>query len=131
MPGRCGLSCRSAGAAAGGRVGFGGDGGGGLDALPLQRRALAITKATLGLKHPYTAAALGNLACTYRALERPGDALPLQLRALLANEEALGPNHPNTATALENLASTYRALSRPGDALPLEKRAAQIRQRLR
>ncbi|MFC9746836.1 tetratricopeptide repeat protein, partial [Streptomyces niveus] len=75
-------------------------------ALPLDRRALAITEGALGPDHPDTAIRLGNLANTLGELGRHGEALPLDQRVLAVTEGALGPDHPATAIRLGNLATT-------------------------
>ena len=90
--------------------------------MPLEERALAISEAVLGPDHPDTARCLGNLACTYRELGRPGDALPLAERALAVTEAALGPDHPSTALHRKILAAIYRANGRTADAAALKKR---------
>ncbi len=51
------------------------------NALPLVKRALAITEATRGPNHVSTLIRLGDLAATYRDLGRPADALPLEERS--------------------------------------------------
>ncbi|HTI26999.1 MAG TPA: FxSxx-COOH system tetratricopeptide repeat protein, partial [Kutzneria sp.] len=96
------------------------------DAELLQRRALAITEAALGLDHPDTAIRLNNLAGSLWELGRAADAEPLQRRALAITEGALGPDHPDTAMMLDSLAVSLRALGRAADAEPLQRRALAI-----
>jgi hypothetical protein len=86
-------------------------------------------QAKLGLDHPDVAAWLGNLAATYRDLERAADVLPLSERALAITQAALGPDQPDVAIRLENLAVTYRAPGATTNALFLEEQARQIRSR--
>ncbi|MFK0153966.1 FxSxx-COOH system tetratricopeptide repeat protein, partial [Streptomyces sp. NPDC090493] len=95
-------------------------------ALPLEERALAVTKTALGPDHPTTATRLNNLAAVLDDLGRYAEALPLAERALAVTEAALSPDHPTTATRLNNLASVVSNLGRHVEALPLKERALAI-----
>ena len=95
-------------------------------AANLFHEALAVATAVFGPDHPTVAAALANLASSYRDLGQATDAVPLETRALEITEAVLGPNHPTVATLLGNLAGSYRELGQAADAVPLETRALQI-----
>ncbi|MEV6018223.1 MULTISPECIES: FxSxx-COOH system tetratricopeptide repeat protein [unclassified Streptomyces] len=95
-------------------------------ALPLAKRALEITQATVGPRHPDTATCLNNLAITVGALGGHADAVSFAERALDITENALGPNHPTTAIRLSNLAAILDELGRHDEALHLAERALDI-----
>jgi len=100
-------------------------------ALPLLKRALAISEQARGPTHPDTAQSLNNLAELYRAQGQYAEAEPLFQRALAINERALGPTHPDTALSLNNLAVQYWAQGQYAEAEPLLQRALAIREQAR
>lgn len=71
------------------------------------RRALAISKAQLGDRHPNTAKSLNNLAGLCRSQGRYGEAEPLYVSALEIRRTELGDRHSSTASSLNNLAGLY------------------------
>ncbi len=77
------------------------------EAKPHLKRALEISKKTLGTNHPSMATSMNNLAELYRVKGNYKEAKPLYCRALEINEKALSPNHPDTATSLNDLALLY------------------------
>jgi CHAT domain-containing protein len=98
-------------------------------ALPLYRRALAISEKANGPEHPSTGTRLNNLAGLYQDMGQYALALPLYQRALAIAEKANGPEHPSTGTRLNNLAGLYRAMGQYALALPMYQRALAIAER--
>jgi CHAT domain-containing protein len=96
------------------------------EALPLLKRALAISEKSFGPEHPDTGASLNNLAYVYCGLGDYGKALPLLKRALVISEKSFGPEHPDTGNSLNSLAAAYRGLGDHGKAMPLDERALAI-----
>ncbi|MEL7358785.1 MAG: tetratricopeptide repeat protein, partial [Cyanobacteria bacterium J06560_6] len=90
-------------------------------------RALEISQAELGDRHPDTALSLNNLAELYRSQGRYGEAEPLYLEALGIRKAELGDRHPDTASSLNNLALLYSSQGRYGEAEPLYLEALGIR----
>ncbi|MEH2356403.1 tetratricopeptide repeat protein, partial [Nostoc sp.] len=78
-------------------------------AEPWYKLCKDIAKNRLGLKHPYVAASLNNLAELYHSIGRYSEAEPLHLQALELNKRLLGDNHPDVATSLNNLALLYES----------------------
>ena len=72
-------------------------------ALPLYTRALEISEAVLGPRHPDTAGSLNNLAMLHKDMGNHKAALPLLRRALEISEAVLGPRHPTTEGIITNL----------------------------
>jgi CHAT domain-containing protein/Tfp pilus assembly protein PilF len=97
-------------------------------AIPLAKRALAITEARLGPSHLEVATSLNNLAMLYLAKDEYERAEPLYQRALAIREAALGPKHPDVATSLNNLAMLYQEKGEYERAEPLHQRALGIRE---
>ena len=97
-----------------------------VEAEPLFQEALAIWKAELGDRHPYTATSLNNLAGLYCSQGRYVDAKPLFQEALTIRKAELGDRHPYTASSLNNLASLYRSQGRYVEAEPLHLEALAI-----
>ncbi|MEM6451906.1 MAG: tetratricopeptide repeat protein, partial [Cyanobacteria bacterium P01_D01_bin.105] len=96
------------------------------DAERYRLRALEISQAELGERHPYTASSLNNLAALYESQGRYGQAEPLLVQALEIRKAELGERHPYTASSLNNLAALYRAQGRYGEAEPLYVQALEI-----
>jgi tetratricopeptide (TPR) repeat protein len=92
----------------------------------LERRALAINEAKLGIDHPNVAACLNNLGRILEATNRPAAAEPLYRRALTINQKSYGSDHPTVAANLINLAGLLRDTNRPAEAEPLCRRALAI-----
>jgi CHAT domain-containing protein/tetratricopeptide (TPR) repeat protein len=95
-------------------------------ALPLYRRALAISEKAEGSEHPSIGKSLNNLALLFQDMGQYAQALPLSQRALAISEKAEGPDHPETGTRLNNLANLYRDMGQYAHALPLFQRALAI-----
>jgi hypothetical protein len=73
---------------------------------------LADRERILGVDHPDTLTARGNLAESYREAGRSGEAISLEQRVLADRERILGAEHPDTLAARDNLARSYRAADR-------------------
>lgn len=101
-------------------------------AEPLLRRALAITEAQLGPKHPDVATSLNSLAgllLTRRYELEEGqlsEAESLLRRALVIDEASIEPDAPNVARDLSNLAELMRITNRKQEAETLMRRALAI-----
>ncbi|KIL57567.1 hypothetical protein M378DRAFT_48403, partial [Amanita muscaria Koide BX008] len=74
----------------------------------LDSEALNARETTLGVDHPDTVSAMGNLAATYRNQGKWKEAESLEVKVMEASEEILGALHPDTLRAMGNLAATYR-----------------------
>jgi tetratricopeptide (TPR) repeat protein len=98
-------------------------------AIELQKEALSIREAKLGIDHPDVASSLNSLAALYGAQDDYAAAAPLLLRALAIREKALGPDDRRTAQSLNNLALLYAAQGRYADAEPLYQRAVAVFER--
>lgn len=66
----------------------------GAEALPLDREAFDLTRATLGAGHPETAGAMIGLADALLATGAAAEARPLLVEALRLQAATLGPDHP-------------------------------------
>jgi tetratricopeptide (TPR) repeat protein len=76
------------------------------EARRLYLRSLPILEKTIGLDHPATATALGNL-CVASSHSAWLDAKLLCARALSVREKVFGPNHPEVARSLSDLGLLY------------------------
>jgi hypothetical protein len=92
-----------------------------IDSEHLLVRSFEICLRILGVEHPDTLAAMGNLASTYRAQGRTGEAAALQEEVLEKCRRILGAEHPHTLTSMDNLASTCWAQGRTGEAAALQE----------
>ncbi|CCD99921.1 CHAT domain-containing tetratricopeptide repeat protein [Bradyrhizobium sp. STM 3809] len=96
------------------------------EAEPVDKRAISLYEAALGLDSVEIAPALNNLAALYQRQQRYAEAEPLFVRALAIREKALGGGHPDVGQALNNLATLYERQERHREAEPLFKRALVI-----
>jgi tetratricopeptide (TPR) repeat protein len=97
-----------------------------VEAVPLHRRALAISEKVLGPEHPRTTLVVNNLAETLTRLGQNGEAETLLRRSLHAREASLGPVHPEVGVTLTDLAGLYREEKRYSEAEPLYRRAQNL-----
>jgi tetratricopeptide (TPR) repeat protein len=74
-----------------------------VDAEPVIRRSLEISRQIYGEGHPRTARKMQILAGVLRDLGRPDEAEPLMREALEIFESILGPDHPRTQSARHDL----------------------------
>jgi len=95
-------------------------------AEPLHRRALAISEAGFGERHPNIAANLSNLAVLLEATNRLEEAESLHRRGLAIMESLFGEHHPNIANNLSNLAHLLMTANRLEEAESLHRRAVAI-----
>lgn len=92
----------------------------------LFRRALAISKATIGTAHPDYASCLNNLAGVMRAQGRYTEAEELYCQALTIVEASIGTSHHNYATHLNNLAGVMQDQGRYAEAEDVFRQALKI-----
>ena len=84
----------------------------------------------LGMEHPDTITAMGNIAVTYQCLGKYTEAEKLEIQVLDARNKILGVEHPNTIKALENLAAIYNNLERHTEAEKLNIQVLDARNRI-
>ena len=75
------------------------------EAEKLAVQVLDATNRILGVEHPDTIRAMGNLAITYQRLGKYTEAEKLVIPILDASNRILGVEHPDIITAMGNLAS--------------------------
>ncbi|KAJ7791562.1 hypothetical protein B0H13DRAFT_2689848 [Mycena leptocephala] len=80
------------------------------EAKEFELAALEKRKQVLGVDHPDTLWAMGNLAATYNHLGKFQQAEELEVVVLEKRKQVLGDGHPDTLRAMGNLASTYQKL---------------------
>ena len=96
------------------------------EAEPLLRRALEITTASFGERHPAVARGLNNLGQLLKDTNRLEEAERLLRRALEISEAHFGEQHPTVAICLNNLATLLHDTNRFEEAEPLLRRALEI-----
>ncbi|KAF8633078.1 hypothetical protein AX15_001526 [Amanita polypyramis BW_CC] len=77
------------------------------EAEKLYMHGIEVTKAKLGVEHPYTLTIMNNLAYTYKHQGRWDEAEELQVHVMEARKTKLGADHPDTLVTMHSLASTY------------------------
>jgi tetratricopeptide (TPR) repeat protein len=97
-------------------------------AQDMAERQLALNEQFEGPHHPYTAAALGNVAFSLQSQGKLSEAQPMYERALAIRERVHGPHHPNVATCLSNLGSLHLAQKDHRRAKAAFERALAIRE---
>ncbi len=85
---------------------------------------------TLGVDHPTSLAARGNLAVAYRAAGRPAEALPLLERTVADCKRIIGPDHPETLSSRNLLALVYQDIGLVAEAVELFERTVADCERL-
>ena len=80
----------------------------------------------LGVEHPDTILAMGNLAMSYQSLGKFPDTEMLQIKVLNLRKKLLGEEHPDTFTTINHLTVTYESLGRYADAEKLQIQALDI-----
>jgi tetratricopeptide (TPR) repeat protein len=100
--------------------------GDGAKAKALYKRALVITKKTLGPDHPQVAVCLSNLAHYYLSVGDYCSAEPLLKKSLEIRERFLGSEHPDISINLYNQAMSYAAQNRFAEAHDLMYRAQRL-----
>lgn len=92
------------------------------EAEPLMRRALEISEASYGPKHPDVAVILNNLAQLLQATNRLGKAEPLMRRVvciLIRITHSTGYSHPQLKLAFGNYVSLLQASSHSAEVTAL------------
>ena len=82
------------------------------EAEKMEIQVLDARKRILGVEHPDTISAMGNLASTYCDLGKFTEAEKLEIQVLDARKKILGEGHPDTILAMGNLAFTYHNLGK-------------------
>jgi tetratricopeptide (TPR) repeat protein/CHAT domain-containing protein len=81
-----------------------------VEAVPIARRACALSQAEAGPNHPFTALSLECLGVLLKEMsDLPGARHCLE-RVLAIREKVLGPEHPHTAGTLTGLGALLRSL---------------------
>ena len=100
------------------------------EAETLENRVLDTRNQILGVEHPDTIRAIGNLATTYHSLGKYTEAEKLEMQVLEASNRILGVEHPDTIKAMANLAATYQKLGKYTEAEKLEIQVLDARNRI-
>lgn len=100
------------------------------EALPIAQKSIEIYREQLGVRHPFIAKKLINLALLYKNLQRFRDAESIYKEALSIHRSHLGDGHPEVALALNSLAVVYEYIGRYSDAEPLYQQALEINKKV-
>jgi tetratricopeptide (TPR) repeat protein len=95
----------------------------------LLRQALQMRRATLGVDHPLSNYALGDLVYFLAQRERYQEALPLAREHLEVAKRLFGPENPRTADVMVTYADALRGAGRLDEALALTRAALELRKR--
>jgi tetratricopeptide (TPR) repeat protein len=90
------------------------------EAETLQIKVLDERNKVLGVGHPDTILAMGELAATYSNIGKYKEAEKLEIQVLDARKRILGVGHPHTIRAMGKLAVTYYDLGQYTDSEKLE-----------
>ena len=96
----------------------------------LQIKVLDTRNEILGVEHPETIGAMGNLATTYYFLGKYTKAEKMQMEVLDASNRILGEEHPETIYAMGHLAATYQNLGKYTEAENLEMQVLDVSSRI-
>ena len=96
----------------------------------LREQVRRYRETTLGLEHPDTLRAMGNLAESYRCQGNYAEAEPLHTQSLEISRRVLGPEHPIRLNSMNNLALLFKQQARYVDAERLLTECLQIQRRL-
>ena len=100
------------------------------EAETLQIEVLDTRSRILGVKHPDTIHAMGNLAKTFESLGKYGEAEKLEIQVLDGMTRILGVEHPDTIRAMANLGATYYSLGKYTEAEKLDIQVLDARKRI-
>ena len=89
----------------------------------IEAQGLEARKRILGVEHPDTILAMGNIASTYRDIGKYTEAEELEIQVLDAMKRIHEVEHPETVRAMANLGVTYRVLGKYTES---EKLAIQV-----
>ena len=92
-------------------------------AMPLQRRALAIRRRTLGEFHPDALESLGNLGDLLDQDGKLGEAESVDREAVEKRQRVLGKDDPGTLSSLNNLGGVLQDEGKPEQAEPYYREA--------
>jgi tetratricopeptide (TPR) repeat protein len=95
------------------------------DALAAEERAIALTRAALGDRHPNLARMMNTLAVLYREEDRYEES-EATLRHVLAIQEEIDPTSTDLAATLMNLGNVLGKLDRDAEATPAYQRSIAI-----
>jgi len=99
------------------------------EAETLEIKVLDTRNRILGVEHPDTIYAMGNLAKTYGSLGKHTEAEKLKIQILDTRNRILGVEHPLTIHAMGNLARTYHSLGKYAEAEKLKIQVLDARNR--
>ena len=99
-------------------------------ALPLEERALEMSRAALGPEHPVLADSLNNLGVLHRALGNLERSEPLLRESLAMRRRVLGNEDQDVAVTLVELGRALVDTGRSNDAEPLFREALEIRRKV-
>ena len=97
------------------------------EAENLGYKVLNTRSRILGVEHPETIRAKGNLAETYKKLGRYTEAEELEMQVLEVRNRICGVDHTDTINAMANIAATYRKLGKYTEAKKLETKVLNAR----
>jgi tetratricopeptide (TPR) repeat protein len=95
-------------------------------AISFKEVVLSTVTSVFGPDAQETAAALDNLALTYKYFARYTEAEPLVRRAIEIDEKTLGKDHPDVARDYNDLAALFERQGKYAEAEPLYRRAIEI-----
>ena len=90
------------------------------------RKALALRKKALGLKHPDTLTCMANLGQMLRRQGKWEDAVIMHRKALMLRKKALGHEHPDTLVSLDYLSGALTTIGDYKAAEEMCQRALEI-----
>ena len=100
------------------------------EAEKLGNKVLDERNGILGVEHPDTIDAIGNLASTYYKLGKYTEAEKLEMQVLDARNRTLGVEHPHTILAMANLAAISQNLGKYTKAEKLQMQVLGARNRI-
>ena len=99
-------------------------------AMPLQQRALAIRRRTLGEYAPDTLESLTSLGALLDEQGKPAEAEPYDREALEKSRRIRGDDDPGTLSALNNLGGALQDEGKPREAEPYYRESVERRRRV-
>ncbi len=101
-----------------------------LEAEPIEREALALSRAVAGDLHPLVLDCTNNLALVMRNLQRHEEALELSLEAVEMTRSLFGDESIRMAVALNNLGALYKKQRKLDEAEEVHREALRIRRQI-
>jgi CHAT domain-containing protein/tetratricopeptide (TPR) repeat protein len=96
------------------------------EAVSVAEQAVALAKASFGLRDPRTLTSMNNLAFLRYREGRYGEAEPLFRETLQLSREVLGPRDPHTLSSMNNLALVLEGEGRYSEAEALDRETLQL-----